>query len=66
MRPVKPEAAALTFISGWETVALTTRAVPPWTHLLLRLPRPARAVVVGLVAGWLTVHLHVWRPSWTR
>lgn len=55
---VKPEPALLTFISTWESIALTTGKIPTWTALVHRLPRSARLTLVAAVSVYLTVHFH--------
>lgn len=47
-RPLGP---VLAFACGWEAAALTTGVVPPWSHLLWRLPFRARlAIFLGVTA----------------
>ena len=59
---VEPEPAAIFGVSTYESLALLSGAVPALptlptvTTLVKRLPRPARRLLVGLIAVWLAVH----------
>lgn len=55
-RQVKPEALALTVISGWEFLSLASGRIPTITSLVGRLPRWGRRCVSTVAAVWLVRH----------
>ena len=59
MRRLRKEPLALLLISGWEFFALLTRKIPTVTHMVMRLPRPMRVVVIGATGWWLVDHFEL-------
>lgn len=58
-QPVRVEPIAIATVSTWEAVAIITGVVPTVTMTVMRFPRPARVIIIGLTAWWLTVHFKV-------
>lgn len=56
---LRPEPVAIFTISSWEATALLTGMIPTVTSQVMRLPRPARAVLCLLVGAWMVHHFDV-------
>ena len=57
MRRVTFEGAALTVVSTWEAVALTTGWLPTVTSLVRPLPRRVKLPLLVAVTVWLWIHM---------
>lgn len=58
-RDISAEVCALAAISTWEAAALLTGLIPTVTSMVMRLPTPARRLVVAAAACWLAGHFDV-------
>lgn len=50
------------FVCVYELAAFASNGrIPTWTSLVIRLPQPARAILVSLVGYWMVKHFEVRR-----
>ena len=54
------EQKTIAFVCIWELVAFASNGrLPTWTGMVIRLPRPIRKMVLGLVGVWMVAHFQL-------